>query len=95
MLSQKAGGTGTNINASNLMIQLEVCWNKNAERQVHGRITRSAKPGTPTVYRLLASNALVDAHISQRQNAKITYSDSIIRDIQVPGRYAWERSEIA
>ncbi|KFY29873.1 hypothetical protein V494_08412 [Pseudogymnoascus sp. VKM F-4513 (FW-928)] len=77
LITPGTGGTGLNIPQVSIMIQIELWWNLNVEKQMRGRFHRHGQDKEVRVYRL-KSNANVDRIIAKNQESKGSYNDSIM-----------------
>ncbi|KFY32252.1 hypothetical protein V493_00373 [Pseudogymnoascus sp. VKM F-4281 (FW-2241)] len=77
LITPGIGGTGLNVPEVSIMIQIELWWNLNTEKQMRGRFHRHRQEKEVKVYRL-KSNANVDRIIAKNQEAKGSYNDSIM-----------------
>lgn len=59
------------------MVQIELWWNVNIEKQMRGRFYRQGQKEEVKVYRL-KSNALVDRIVSENQESKGSYNDTMM-----------------
>lgn len=59
-LTAGAGGVGLNISTASIVIQLEVWWNRNAEKQAYFRAHRQGQRKNVKVFQLLARNSSID-----------------------------------
>ncbi|KAE8869679.1 hypothetical protein PTNB29_00023 [Pyrenophora teres f. teres] len=60
LLSGKAGGEGINIQQASIMIQTEICWNRNAELQVYSRLLRPGQLHKVIIIRLQGKGCSID-----------------------------------
>ncbi|KFY18051.1 hypothetical protein V492_00176 [Pseudogymnoascus sp. VKM F-4246] len=77
LITPGTGGTGLNIPQVSIMIQIELWWNLNVDKQMRGRFHRHGQDKEVKVYRL-KSNANVDRIIAKNQEIKGSYNDSIM-----------------
>ncbi|KFX88499.1 hypothetical protein V490_07589 [Pseudogymnoascus sp. VKM F-3557] len=77
LITPGTGGTGLNIPEGSILIQLEVLWNLNIERQIYGRFNRQGQTKTVKVFRLV-SNAIVDQIILDNQLSKDTQNQVLM-----------------
>ena len=68
-ISLKAGGTGLNLTAADLVIHFDPWWNAAVENQATDRAHRIGQKQVVTVYRLIAKNT-IEEKILKLQEAK-------------------------
>jgi SNF2 family DNA or RNA helicase len=78
LVTAGAGGAGINLSAASIVIQCEVWWNINDERQAWFRVRRPEQEKEVTIYRLFAENSLVDYHIQVVRDAKAEVIDEFM-----------------
>lgn len=64
LISLKAGGTGLNLTAADIVIHLDPWWNPAAEAQATDRAHRIGRKKPLTIYRLVASETIEDEILS-------------------------------
>lgn len=79
LISLKAGGTGLNLTAANIVIHFDPWWNMAAQNQATDRVHRIGQEQIVTVYRLITKNTL-EEKILKLQEKKASLSDQIIAD---------------
>lgn len=79
LISLKAGGTGLNLTAANIVIHFDPWWNMAAQNQATDRVHRIGQEQVVTVYRLITKNTL-EENILKLQEKKASLSDQIITD---------------
>ena len=77
MISLKAGGTGLNLTAADIVIHYDPWWNVAAQNQATDRAHRIGQKNTVTVYRLIAKDSLEEG-IIKLQESKNALSDDIL-----------------
>ncbi|KAI9764339.1 MAG: hypothetical protein M1835_007597 [Candelina submexicana] len=84
LISAGAGGVGLNLPQASIVIQLEIWWNLNVEKQAYKRAHRPGQTKIVKVRRLLAENGSVDAMMLSNQTKKDkldqAIADGLIRD---------------
>ena len=76
-ISLKAGGTGLNLTAADIVIHYDPWWNVAAQNQATDRAHRIGQKNTVTVYRLIAKDSLEEG-IIKLQESKKALSDDIL-----------------
>ena len=76
LISLKAGGTGLNLTAADIVIHYDPWWNLAAQNQATDRAYRIGQKNTVQVYRLIARDT-IEERILQLQNAKQDLADTI------------------
>lgn len=77
LISLKAGGTGLNLTAANVVIHFDPWWNLAAQNQATDRAHRIGQEQIVTVYKLITKNTL-EEKILKLQEKKASLSDQII-----------------
>ena len=77
LISLKAGGTGLNLTAADIVIHYDPWWNVAAQNQATDRAHRIGQKNTVTVYRLIAKDSLEEG-IIKLQESKKALSDDIL-----------------
>ncbi len=77
LISLKAGGTGLNLTAADIIIHFDPWWNVAAQNQATDRVHRIGQKNTVSVFKLIARNTL-EEKIMDLQEAKKDLSDQII-----------------
>lgn len=77
LISLKAGGTGLNLTAADMVIHFDPWWNKAVENQATDRAYRIGQIRTVTVMKLVTRNSIEEKIISL-QEKKNKLSDSVI-----------------
>ena len=77
LISLKAGGTGLNLTAADIVIHYDPWWNVAAQNQATDRAHRIGQKNTVTVYRLIAKDSLEEG-IIKLQGSKKALSDDIL-----------------
>jgi SNF2 family DNA or RNA helicase len=82
LVTAGAGGAGINLSAASIVIQCEVWWNMNDERQAWFRLRRPEQGKEVVIYRLFAENSLVDYHIQMVRDAKAEVIDKFMEKLR-------------
>lgn len=77
LISLKAGGTGLNLTAADIIIHFDPWWNVAAQNQATDRVHRIGQKNTVSVFKLIARDTL-EEKIMDLQEAKKDLSDQII-----------------
>lgn len=77
LISLKAGGTGLNLTAADIVIHFDPWWNVAAQNQATDRAHRIGQQRRVTVYRLIAKDTLEEG-IIKLQESKKALSDDIL-----------------
>ena len=77
LISLKAGGTGLNLTAADIVIHYDPWWNVAAQNQATDRAHRIGQKNTVTVYRLIEKDSLEEG-IIKLQESKKALSDDIL-----------------
>ena len=77
LISLKAGGTGLNLTAADMVIHYDPWWNVAAQNQATDRSHRIGQEKIVTVYQLIAKNTL-EEKILHLQKAKANLADQIL-----------------
>lgn len=76
-ISMKAGGTGLNLTAADIVIHYDPWWNTAAENQASDRTHRIGQENPVTVYRLIMKDS-VEERILSLQQSKADLAESIL-----------------
>ncbi len=76
-ISLKAGGTGLNLTAADIVIHFDHWWNVAVENQATDRAHRIGQKNVVTVYRIIMQNT-IEERIIQLQNRKKELSDQLL-----------------
>lgn len=79
LISLKAGGTGLNLTAADIVIHFDPWWNMAAQNQATDRAHRIGQQKVVTVYKLLTKDTL-EEKIQKLQEQKARLSDEIISE---------------
>ena len=79
LISLKAGGTGLNLTAADVVIHFDPWWNLAAQNQATDRAHRIGQKHSVQVYKLIAKDS-VEEKILQLQEAKRDLADAVIRE---------------
>ncbi|MGN0298395.1 MAG: SNF2 helicase associated domain-containing protein [Lachnospiraceae bacterium] len=77
LISLKAGGTGLNLTAADIVIHYDPWWNVAAQNQATDRTHRIGQTRAVTVYKLIAKNT-IEEKILQLQDRKKELADQIL-----------------
>ena len=77
LISLKAGGTGLNLTAADVVIHFDPWWNVAAQNQATDRTHRIGQKNTVTVYKLISKDTIEEKILSLQKNKK-ELADSII-----------------
>ncbi len=76
-ISLKAGGTGLNLTAADIVIHFDPWWNVAVQNQATDRAHRIGQQNVVTVYRLVAKDT-IEERIIDLQNSKSKLADSLL-----------------
>ena len=79
LISLKAGGTGLNLTAADIVIHYDPWWNVAAENQATDRSHRIGQEKQVTVYKLIARNT-IEENILKLQALKQRLSEQIVTE---------------
>lgn len=79
LISLKAGGTGLNLTAANIVIHFDPWWNMAAQNQATDRAHRIGQKQVVTVYKLIVKDT-IEEKIQNLQEKKAMLSDQIISE---------------
>lgn len=79
LISLKAGGTGLNLTAADIVIHFDPWWNIAAQNQATDRAHRIGQTNTVSVFKLIAKDT-IEEKIIELQEAKKNLSDQIISE---------------
>ncbi|MDF2699300.1 MAG: SNF2-related protein [Haloplasmataceae bacterium] len=77
LISLKAGGTGLNLTAADVVIHYDPWWNISAQNQATDRTHRIGQKNNVTVYKLIAKDTIEEKILKLQENKQLL-SDSII-----------------
>lgn len=77
LISLKAGGTGLNLTAADIVIHYDPWWNVAAQNQATDRAHRIGQEKQVTVYRLITKDT-IEENILNLQEAKRALADQIV-----------------
>ncbi len=79
LISLKAGGTGLNLTAADIVIHYDPWWNVAAQNQATDRAHRIGQNRQVTVYKLIMKNT-IEENILRLQESKQMLADQIVRE---------------
>ncbi len=77
LISLKAGGTGLNLTAADIVIHYDPWWNVAAQNQATDRTHRIGQDKQVTVYKLITRNT-IEENILKLQEAKSHLADAVV-----------------
>ena len=77
LISLKAGGTGLNLTAADIVIHFDPWWNMAAQNQATDRVHRIGQKNVVTVYKLIMKNSIEEKILKLQEN-KMQLADQII-----------------
>ena len=92
LISLKAGGTGLNLTAAEVVIHYDPWWNQAAQEQATGRAHRMGQRACVQVYRLIAKDT-VEERILELQERKAQLMDILAQDGE-PGLLSMSQAEL-
>lgn len=92
LISLKAGGTGLNLTAADVVIHFDPWWNKAVENQATDRVHRIGQKNVVNVYKLIAQNT-IEENIVKLQERKRQLAESILGGEEV-GSGTFTREEL-
>ena len=93
ILSLKAGGTGLNLTAADIVIHYDPWWNTAVENQATDRAHRIGQENIVTVYRLITKDT-VEERIIQLQQQKADLADQILSGEEMSSSSFTSRREV-
>lgn len=75
------GGEGLTLVSASIMIQTEIWWDGNAEKQAQGRIFRQGQTRVVKMFRIEGSNSDIDREILEVQQRKIRVTEEYMEDL--------------
>ena len=79
LISLKAGGTGLNLTAADIVIHYDPWWNVAAQNQATDRAHRIGQKHQVTVYKLIMKHT-IEENILRLQESKQQLADQIVRE---------------
>lgn len=79
LISLKAGGTGLNLTAADIVIHYDPWWNVSAQNQATDRAHRIGQKNSVQVYKLIAKDT-IEEKILKLQQDKLKLADSVISE---------------
>ena len=92
LISLKAGGTGLNLTAADVVIHYDPWWNLSAQNQATDRAYRIGQKNSVQVYKLIAKDT-IEEKICKMQEAKQELAESIIQAVDNEGAITRMSSE--
>ena len=77
LISLKAGGTGLNLTAADIVIHFDPWWNMAAQNQATDRVHRIGQKNMVTVYKLIMKNSIEEKILKLQEN-KMQLADQIV-----------------
>lgn len=77
LISLKAGGTGLNLTAADIVLHLDPWWNRSLENQASDRVYRIGQEKEVTVCRLIAANT-IEERMESLQGEKQLLADALL-----------------
>lgn len=77
LISLKAGGTGLNLTAADIVIHFDPWWNMAAQNQATDRVHRIGQKNIVTVYKLIMKNSIEEKILKLQEN-KMQLADQIV-----------------
>ena len=77
LISLKAGGTGLNLTAADMVLHFDPWWNLAAQNQATDRAHRIGQRNVVNVYKLIARNT-IEEKIVQLQERKAQLADQVL-----------------
>ena len=84
LISLKAGGTGLNLTAADVVIHYDPWWNLSAQNQATDRAYRIGQKNSVQVYKIIAKDT-IEEKICKMQEAKQELAESVIQAGDVDG----------
>lgn len=91
-ISLKAGGTGLNLTAADMVIHYDPWWNQAVQDQATDRVHRIGQKNPVTVYRLLEKNT-IEENIQRLQEKKKNLADELLSGEDM-GNASFNREEL-
>ena len=91
LISLKAGGTGLNLTAADMVVHFDPWWNPAAEAQATDRAHRIGQDKNVSVYKLITSGT-VEEKVLQLQTKKKSYWKMFLRSLKPPTSLSLYRS---
>ena len=91
-ISLKAGGTGLNLTAADIVIHYDPWWNLAAQNQATDRTHRIGQKNVVTVYKLIAKDTIED-RILELQDKKAQLADQVLGGEEL-GRASFTKKEL-
>ncbi|KAJ1716911.1 hypothetical protein NYO67_969 [Aspergillus flavus] len=81
LVTAGCGVTGINLQSGSVIIQMEVWWNMNHERQAYARCLRQGQDKMVKAYKLFAENSNIDIMISKCQVRKDKLNSQVMKPL--------------
>ena len=91
-ISLKAGGTGLNLTAADIVIHYDPWWNVAAQNQATDRTHRIGQKNVVTVYKLIARDTIEDSILALQEH-KAQLADQVLGGDEI-GQTAFSRQEL-
>jgi len=91
-ISLKAGGTGLNLTAADIVIHYDPWWNVAAQNQATDRTHRIGQKNVVTVYKLIARGTIEDSILALQEH-KAQLADQVLGGDEI-GQTAFSRQEL-
>ena len=78
LITTGAGSVGLNLQRGSIIIQTEIWWNKNCERQAYARCFRQGQEKELKVLVLIAENSKIDLEIEKCRDRKVVTNTELI-----------------
>ena len=79
LISLKAGGTGLNLTAADIVIHYDPWWNVAAQNQATDRAYRIGQEKPVTVYKLILKDT-IEENLLKLQNAKLALAAQVVSE---------------
>ncbi|KAL2864584.1 P-loop containing nucleoside triphosphate hydrolase protein [Aspergillus lucknowensis] len=81
LITAQAGSCGLNLQQASIVIQAEIWWNANTEKQARARCYRQGQEKDVRWFRLFAPNSAIDTEIDVVQRRKSTVNSKIMKPL--------------
>ena len=90
LISLKAGGTGLNLTAADVVVHFDPWWNPAAEAQASDRAHRIGQDKQVTVYKLITSGT-VEENVLQLQKGKQKLLEQVFEESEAANSISWRQ----